>query len=123
MLYFKNKDGVVFAYETQEDRDEFGSSDLVQIEPAEVDALIKKEHAYPLIATLDFLALFAPERRAIKQAAMHDVDIGIWYDDTVAAQFVTYADPRAEAGLSALVAANLLTPERKAEIVSQMQPR
>lgn len=70
--------------------------------------------------SLDFLRLFDPERRAIKQAAMQDVDIGIWYDDTVAAQFVTYSDPRVEHGLAALVDAGLLTPERKEEIVAAM---
>lgn len=76
---------------------------------------------YRQMSSLDFLRLFDPERRAIKQAAMQDVDIGIWYDDTVAAQFVTYSDPRVEQGLAALVTAGLLTPERKAEIVSRMQ--
>lgn len=76
---------------------------------------------YRQMSSLDFLRLFDPERRAIKQAAMQDVDIGIWYDDTVAAQFVTYSDPRVEHGLAALVTAGLLTPERKAEIVSRMQ--
>lgn len=76
---------------------------------------------YPEMSSLDFLRLFDPERRAIKQAAMQNVDIGIWYDDTVAAQFVTYSDPRVEQGLAALVTAGLLTPERKAEIVSRMQ--
>lgn len=75
---------------------------------------------YRQMSSLDFLRLFDPERRAIKQAAMQDVDIGIWYDDTVAAQFVTYSDPRVEHGLAALVGAGLLTAERKAEIVARM---
>ena len=79
--------------------------------------------AYRQMSSLDFLRLFDPERRAIKQAAMQDVDIGIWYDDTVAAQFVTYSDPRVEQGLVALVDAGLLTAERKAEIVAHMQER
>lgn len=78
---------------------------------------------YPQMSSLDFLRLFDPERRAIKQAAMQNVDIGIWYDDTVAAQFVTYSDPRVEQGLAALVDAGLLTAERKAEIVARMQER
>lgn len=75
---------------------------------------------YPEISSLDFLRLFDPERRAIKQAAMQDVDIGIWYDDTVAAQHVTYSDPRVESGLAALVSAGLLTEARKAEIIDNM---
>jgi len=81
---------------------------------------VEKQPEYRKLASLEFLELFAPERRAIKAAAMSDVDIGIWYDDTVAAQFVTYSDPRVEAGLTALVDAGLLTPERKAEIVAAM---
>lgn len=76
---------------------------------------------YRQMSSLDFLRLFDLERRAIKQAAMQNVDIGIWYDDTVAAQFVIYSDPRVEAGLAALVDAGLLTPERKTEIVARMQ--
>lgn len=76
--------------------------------------------AYREMSSLDFLRLFDAERRAIKLAAMQDVDIGIWYDDTVAAQFVTYSDSRVENGLTALVAAGLLTVERKAEIVAAM---
>lgn len=76
--------------------------------------------AYRQMSSLDFLRLFDPERRAIKQAAMQDVDVGIWYDDTVAAQFVTYSDPRVEQGLTALVDAGLLTAERKTEIVAAM---
>lgn len=75
---------------------------------------------YPEMSSLDFLRLFDPERRAIKQAAMQDVDIGIWYDDTVAAQYVTYSDPRVESGLSALVSAGLLTEARKTEVISLM---
>ena len=86
-----------------------------------VGVWVEPEPVYPQMSSLDFLRLFDPERRAIKQAAMQDVDIGIWYDDTVAAQFVTYSDPRVEQGLVALVDAGLLTAERKAEIVSRMQ--
>ena len=88
-----------------------------------VGVWVEPEPVYPQMSSLDFLRLFDPERRAIKQAAMQDVDIGIWYDDTVAAQFVTYSDPRVEQGLVALVDAGLLTAERKAEIVAHMQER
>lgn len=89
---------------------------------SEIEA-IRQARGDCAMSSLDFLRLFEPERRAIKQAAMQDVDIGIWYDDTVAAQFVTYSDPRVEQGLAALVDAGLLTAERKAEIVARMQER
>lgn len=42
MIYFKNSKGDVFAYESQEVRDEFGAKDLVAMTPAEVD-----EHINP----------------------------------------------------------------------------
>jgi len=44
----------------------------------------------------------------------------LWYDRMLAASFITLADPRTEAGLDVLVAAGLLTAERKAEIVGAM---
>lgn len=89
---------------------------------SEIEA-IRQARGHCAMSSLDFLRLFEPERRAIKQAAMQNVDIGIWYDDTVAAQFVTYSDPRVEQGLAALVDAGLLLAERKAEIVARMQER
>lgn len=75
---------------------------------------------YQHFAPLDFLALFAPERRAIKAAAMVDVDIGIWYDDTVAARYVSFSDPRTQHGLTALIQAGLLTQERHDQIVATL---
>lgn len=74
------------------------------------------KHFDPLV----FLSLFAPERRAIKAAAMADVDVGIWYDDTVAARYITYSDERTKSGIRALVAAGLLTETRHDEIVQLM---
>lgn len=37
MKYFKNASGDVFAYETQEDRDQFGAADLVAMTKAQID--------------------------------------------------------------------------------------
>lgn len=85
-----------------------------------VGVWVESPRAYPEMSSLDFLRLFDPERRAIKQAAIENIDIGIWYDDTVAAQFVTYSDPRVEVGLSALVDAGLLTEARKVDIITAM---
>lgn len=89
---------------------------LIKIDPGLIQA---KQH--PQVSSLEFLGLFTTEeRRAIKHAAMQDVDAGIWYDDVVAAQFVTYSDQRVELGLRSLVDAGLLTADRKAEIVEAM---
>ena len=40
MKYYKNTQGEVYAYETEEERQEWGSVDLVEMTPAEVDAHI-----------------------------------------------------------------------------------
>ena len=38
MIYYKNKTGEVFAYETEEERQEWGASELVEMTEAEVEA-------------------------------------------------------------------------------------
>lgn len=43
MIYFKNTNGDVFAYETQEDRDHFGAADLVPMTANEVAAHINPQ--------------------------------------------------------------------------------
>lgn len=40
MIYFKNSTGEVFAYESKEDREEFGSPNLIQMTSKEVSDLI-----------------------------------------------------------------------------------
>ena len=72
--------------------------------------------------SLEFLDLFTDaEQLAIVQSTLQNAPVKLWYDKTLAANFITLADPRTEAGLEALVQAGLLTTERKAEIVGAMQ--
>ena len=72
--------------------------------------------------SLEFLDLFTEaEQLAIVTAANASAQVKLWYDRMLAANFITLADPRTEAGLTALVQAGLLTAERKAEIVGAMQ--
>ena len=72
--------------------------------------------------SLQFLDLFTEsEQLAIATAAMQSAQVKLWYDRTLAASFVTLADPRTEGGLTALVGAGLLAAERKAAIVGAMQ--
>ena len=72
--------------------------------------------------SLEFLDLFTEsEQLAVATAAMQSAQVKLWYDRTLAAMFVTLADPRTEGGLTALVGAGLLTAERKAAIVGAMQ--
>ncbi|MFM8899164.1 MAG: hypothetical protein ACKOF9_04340 [Burkholderiales bacterium] len=75
----------------------------------------------PQFTSLEFLDLFTEaEQLAVATASMQSVQAKLWYDRTLAASFVTIADPRTEAGLDALVASGLLTAPRKAEIVAAM---
>jgi hypothetical protein len=71
--------------------------------------------------SLEFLDLFTEaEQLAVVTASMQSVQAKLWYDRTLAASFVTIADPRTEAGLAALVASGLLTAQRRDEIVDAM---
>lgn len=82
-----------------------------------------KEPIYPQFTALEMLDLFTEaEQLAVVGATMVEPAVKLWYDRLIAATFVTYEDPRTEGGLQALVDAELLTPQRKAEIVAAMQP-
>ena len=71
--------------------------------------------------SLEFLDLFMEqEQLTIATAAMQSAQVKLWYDRTLAAMFITLADPRTEAGLQALVDNNMLTEERKVEIIEAM---
>ena len=72
--------------------------------------------------SLQFLDLFTEsEQLAVATAAMQSAQVKLWYDRTLAAMFVTLADPRTSAGLTALVGAGLLTAERRDTILKAMQ--
>lgn len=74
--------------------------------------------------SLQVLDLFTEgEQLAIVEATLTEPAVKLWYDRLLAASFVSYEDPRTEGGLQALVDAELLTPERKDEIVAAMQPQ
>lgn len=78
---------------------------------------------YPRLTALEMLDLFTEaEQLAVVDATMTNAAVKLWYDRMIAATFVTYEDPRTEGGLQTLVDAQLLTPERKADIVAAMQP-
>lgn len=74
------------------------------------------------LTSLEFLELFTEaEQVAVVSATMTSPVVKLWYDKMLAAMNITLSDPRIEAGLDALVAASLLTAERKAEIVEAMK--
>jgi len=79
---------------------------------------------FPRLSSLDLLDLFTEdEQLAVVQATLTSAPVKLWYDRLLAAEYVTYEDPRTEAGLAALVGAGLLTPERKDAIVAALQPQ
>lgn len=68
--------------------------------------------------SLEYLDKFtASEQLAVVTATLANAQVKLWYDKMLAASFVDITDPRTSAGLDALIAANLLAPARKAEIL------
>lgn len=63
------------------------------------------------------------EQLAVVTATMADPMVKLMYDRLLGAAYLSYEDPETEQGLALLMDKGLLTPERKAEIVQQMQPR
>lgn len=78
---------------------------------------------YPQFRGNEKLDLFTQaEQLAVATATMTDPVVKLMYDRLFGAKYLTYEDPETEAGLALLVDKGLLTPERKGEIVSLMQP-
>lgn len=79
-------------------------------------------HAPPKhLTSLEFLDLFTEsEQLTIVSSAMSSPQVKLWYDRTLAAMFITLADPRTEAGLNAAVAGGLITEARKNIIIAAM---
>lgn len=70
--------------------------------------------------SLEYLDRFTQdEQEAIVGATYSNVQIKLYYDRLLAATFIDLDDPRTEAGIDALIAAELLAPDRKAAL---MQP-
>lgn len=81
------------------------------------------EPQYPRFYGNQKLDLFtSAEQLAVVTGTMTDPVVKLMYDRLLGAAYWTYDDPETEQGLNLLVDKGLLTPERKAEIVAQMQP-
>lgn len=73
------------------------------------------------LSSLAFLDLFTEaEQIAVAGAAMSNVQAKLWYDRTLAAEYINISDPRTKSGLEALVSMDLISKERKDQIESQM---
>ena len=78
---------------------------------------------YPVLEGNAKFELFTDaERAAILSAATTDTAVMLLVNRITGAAFITYADPELESGLTLLVNKELLTPERKAEIVVSLLP-
>ena len=78
---------------------------------------------YPVLEGNAKFELFTDaERAAILTAANTDTAVMLLVNRITGAAFITYADPELEFGLSLLANKELLTPERKAEIVISLLP-
>jgi len=79
-------------------------------------------HVAPLPAPrwtwLQFIERFTEsEQLAIVTASMSSAPIKLWYDKAVGAEFIQADEPRTVAGMQALVDAELISAERRAEIL------
>ncbi len=82
-----------------------------------------KPPKYPRFTALQMLDFFSTEEQlAVVTATLANPAVKLWYDRLLAADYVTYEDPRTEQGLQALVGFGLLDQERKDSIVEAMQP-
>lgn len=122
MQYYKNiETGEVFAYASEQERQEWGAPELVEMTPEEVNAHLNPpiEPQYKTqFSVLEFRDRFTiDERLAIRQAQFDDMEVGLVYDNFQAAQFIDIEDPRVEQGIDLYVAKGLLEPERKAQLL------
>ena len=67
----------------------------------------------------EFRSLFTlDEQRALAGAAMQNVDVKLWYDDAVAADFIDLDSPNVIVGFEVMVKAGLVTTKRRDEILA-----
>jgi hypothetical protein len=72
-----------------------------------------------VIPPLEFLQRFTPEERtAIRAASAVSADLADWIDQARFAREIDLDAPTTAAGLDALVAAGLLTAERRAAVLA-----
>jgi hypothetical protein len=77
-----------------------------------------KEKAARSVDPLDFMERFTDtEQLAVAEATMVNAQVKLWYDKMLAAKKVNFDDTRTQAGMTALVAAGIITAERSVEIL------
>lgn len=123
MNYYKNEEGVVYAYDDQQVEDGHVQEGLVPMTDEEIEAHINPpvQRSYRRFYGNEKLDLFTMEEQlAVVTATMTDPFVKLMYDRLLGAAFLTYEDAETELGLELLMQKGLLTPERKAAIVETM---
>ena len=70
-------------------------------------------------SSLEFLERFTEtEQLAVVSATLGSAQVKLWYDKLLAAEYVDLNDPRTEGGIDALIAAGLITADRKAALMT-----
>ena len=70
-------------------------------------------------SSLEFLERFTEaEQLAVVSATLGSPQVKLWYDKLLAAEYVDLNDPRTEGGIDALIAAGLITADRKAALMT-----
>lgn len=117
MKFYKSIDGGIFAFEDDGSQDYLISQSMVKLSADEVDSHISQNHKVILktqFTSLEFLDRFTDsEQLTVVSATMSNPVIKLWYDRLLAASFISLDDPRTEAGIDALITAELIAPERK----------
>jgi hypothetical protein len=118
MKYYKDNLGNIFAYELDGSQDDL-IGNKTQLTSAELDAhLTPPPQIKTKFTSLEYLKKFTEaEQLTVVTATLANAQIKLWYDKMIAATFVDLNDPLTSAGLDALIAANLLAPSRKAQIL------
>lgn len=72
-----------------------------------------------ILSSLQFRDRFTLEEKlAIRAAAMTDHVVGLFYDESLAADFIDLDDPRVEQGVDLYISKGLVDSSRKTEILS-----
>ena len=87
---------------------------------AEIEAWELTRNAAPTrFSSLEFLERFTDaEQLTVVTATLASPAVKLWYDKLLAAEYVDLNDPRTEGGIDALIAAGLITADRKAALLT-----
>jgi len=124
MKHYKNTDGSIWAFELDGSQDHLIKDSMLFISDLDLSDLRYTEPVKipKQLSSLSYLDLFTEtEQLQVVTATMQSAQVKLWYDKMLAAEYITLADVRTEQGLNVLVSLSLLTPERKAQIITAMQ--